>query len=167
MESILFVCTGNTCRSSMAEGIFRGELKKDKELAERFEVSSAGISAFDGEPASEYAVSALKDLYGLDISLHRARLLKKEHIDNASLILTMTRSHKQAICSLFPEARKKTFTLKEFAYEYGVSDRTAKSSFNPDISDPFGMPENIYKQCAREIKDAVVRTVEKLRNYEK
>jgi len=164
MKNILLVCTGNTCRSSMAERIFKAELEKEKKLIEEFSVASAGISAYEGEPASRNAVRVMRDLWNLDIDDHKAKLLKKEHVDEAFLILTMTKSHKHAILTLFPEAKNKIFTLKEFAYGTTMPTDAYGTGFNPDIRDPYGMPVEVYKKCAMEIKDAIDKVIEKLKN---
>jgi len=148
----------------MAEGIFKAELAKEKRLVNEFSTSSAGISACDGEPASQNAVKAMMDLWSLDISGHKARLLKKEHVDDAFLILTMTKSHKHALLTLFPEAENKTFTLKEFAHGAEMPEKSHNTVLDLDIRDPYGMSVEVYKKCAIEIKDAVVKVVEKLKN---
>lgn len=106
---ILFVCTGNTCRSPMAEHLFRNMAEKEKL---NVEVRSAGISAYIGSPASKKAVEALKEK-GVQAS-HKSRPLNKEMIDWADLVLTMTESHKQLVINRFPKAVDKVFVLKEF-----------------------------------------------------
>ncbi|MBM7645372.1 protein-tyrosine phosphatase [Scopulibacillus daqui] len=106
MKNILFVCTGNTCRSPMAEAILK---HKGKDI---FNVKSAGVFANNGSPAHPHAVQVLKDR---DISVdHRSQALDKSLIDWADLILTMTENHKQLLCGQYPESIDKTYTLKEF-----------------------------------------------------
>jgi protein arginine phosphatase len=145
MARILFVCTGNTCRSPMAEAIL-----KSKELP-GVEVKSAGVYAPNGAEASVNAKTVLdKNNISHD---HRSSTLTKEDIEWATLVLTMTQSHKGLILSQYPHAAEKTFTLKEFADETG----------NLDVADPFGGNEQIYREAFEEIQKSIERIMHKLR----
>jgi len=163
MRKILFVCTGNTCRSSMAEGIFGDAVKKDTLLNGQFVAFSAGISAYDGDPASSSSIKVMKEEWGIDICSHRARRITGNDVETSELILAMTRSHKEAILSMFPNARHKVFTLKEFAAGVDADRNIEEYNFALDIMDPYGMSAHVYRRCALEIKNAVDKVIEKLK----
>jgi glycine hydroxymethyltransferase len=142
MKTVLFVCTGNICRSPMAEGLFRHATKGRNE----FRVLSAGVGAVDGLPPSEYAVRALREL-GIDISRQRSRMLTADLVNEADYIFGMTHSHVDAITLLYPQAAEKTFLLREF-------DETLESYEN-DISDPIGGSYEIYLNCRDQIEQGI------------
>ncbi|SHJ80291.1 protein-tyrosine phosphatase [Anaerobranca californiensis DSM 14826] len=104
---ILFVCTGNTCRSPMAEAYIKDKIKDGYFL-------SAGTDAIDNLPASENAVMALKDL-GIELKEHRSQRITKEKLAEVDLVLTMTLRHKIRLINQYPEFKDKIFTLKEYA----------------------------------------------------
>jgi protein arginine phosphatase len=145
MKRILFVCTGNTCRSPMAEAIL-----KNKKI-DGLEVKSAGIYADYGSEASVNAKKVLKD--NNITHQHQSSRLTKEQLDWADLILTMTFSHKFAILQQYPETAVKLFTLKEFAGEV----------FDHDVTDPFGGNVDIYQGTFQELEQLIEKVIEKVK----
>lgn len=134
----------------MAEAILKKELKKRFGDEYSLEVTSAGIGARPGDPASPNAVTAMAEK-GIDISGHKASLATREMVMAADLILTMTVSHKRAILSLAPEARGKVFTLGEFA---GKGEQH-------EISDPFAGSLDDYRKAAAEIEELLQVAIDK------
>lgn len=143
MKTILFVCTGNICRSPMAEGLFR-RMTKDRG---GYEVLSAGVGAMDGLPPSQHAIRAMQDL-GIDISRQRSRALTSSLVSQADYIFGMTQGHVDAITMLYPQTTEKTFVLREF-------DETL-DTYEKDISDPIGESFTVYVECRDQIEQGLV-----------
>jgi protein-tyrosine phosphatase len=147
--TILFVCSGNTCRSPMAEAIAR------RLLAEKFHVSdddlekkgisviSAGSFAMPGARATPAAVEALKEM-GSDLTKHRSRPLSVELIHQADAIFTMSKNHAQAVAALVPSASEKTKTLDP----------------DKDVEDPIGGDLSLYQELAVELKRLIEKRLE-------
>jgi len=142
-KTVLFVCTGNTCRSVIAQALLEKRLKEKKRNDIR--VASAGIMLLDGAGASQEAIDALKK-EGIDVLGHRAHKLAKEMLQEADLILAMEKVHQERILDLYPESRKRVFLLKEFVKIYDGQW---------DIPDPVGRPAAFYDQTLAIIKQAV------------
>lgn len=151
MFNVLFVCTGNTCRSSMAEILFKDMLKSEN-LDDRVKVRSSGTSVYTSLPASDNAIEAARELE-LDLTGHRSQKINIDMLREADLILTMTRVHKAHILDIMPDAKDKVFTLVEYATD----------GKEGDISDPFGYDLDTYKKCRDEIKKYLEMVISKIR----
>jgi protein-tyrosine phosphatase len=149
---IVFVCTGNTCRSPMAEAIMRRLLaerlgcKIDEVESRGVVIESAGVAASAGSAASPEAVEVMRQ-QGLDISHHASQPMTEKLVRQADLILTLTAAHRQALLRRWPEAAPRTMTLRPD---------------NRDVEDPIGGPVEMYRQCAAEIESALRQRVAKL-----
>lgn len=145
MQRVLFVCTGNTCRSPMAEAIL-----KNKNLPD-IEVRSAGIYAVNGSDASGHAKQVLAEnniQHG-----HRSTALTGNEVAWATIILTMTAAHKAAILQQFPDAAGKIFTLKEFSGE----------KEHLDVVDPFGGDIETYRHTYQQLDTLIHAAIDRLK----
>ena len=143
-KHILFICTGNTCRSPMAEALCRRYLPN-------IETLSAGVGAAPGLPASIGAIEAMQRR-GLNLDHHRSRPLSSYLLADADLVLCMSNSHKQLILQALPgECIGKVFTLAEYVDEP-----------DQEIADPFGGNQEVYEACAQQIEELIKKLAAKL-----
>jgi RpiB/LacA/LacB family sugar-phosphate isomerase len=153
MKTILFICTGNVCRSPMAEALFR------KAVAGRgdFRALSAGLGAVDGQPPTQHSVTAMREL-GVDISAQCSRALTAELVTRADYIFGMTRGHVDTVGLLYPAAAEKTFLLREFD--------ESLDPFEKDISDPIGSPYGVYVNCRKQIEQGIASILKFMEQHE-
>lgn len=144
MKRILFVCTGNICRSPLAEALLKRALHE--RAVEEVSVESAGTGAWDGAPASEGAYLVALER-GLDLSGHRARLLTREIVEDAAMILTMARHHRARVHELGGEGR--VHVLGEYV---------GKTGEEAEVGDPFGGDLEVYRDTCAEL-EALIATV--------
>jgi glycine hydroxymethyltransferase len=142
VKNVLFVCTGNICRSPIAEGLFRRLVGNRKDI----EVVSAGVHAVRGQPPSVYAVEVCAE-EGTNISDLRSQPLTGALVDRATHIFAMTGAHLETMQTLFPQSAEKMFLIREFE-EPGTTVWR-------DVPDPIGLGREVYKDCARIIKNAL------------
>jgi protein-tyrosine phosphatase len=228
LRTILFVCTGNTCRSSMAEVLAKDYLRQ-KGKGEQFRVLSAGTGAIDNEPASSQARTVILEM-GLDLSQHKSKVLTVGLVQEADIILTMTKGQKNYIEAMVPDAKEKVYLLKEYAkgneyanslkekmesiyqeiekkqqvffsehgaeiqklekekeemlLELGKTEerlnaweqklagvcsqeiqelmKIEEESKNMEILDPFGQPVEIYRACAGELSEHIIKAINRI-----
>lgn len=140
MKKVLFVCTGNTCRSSMAQGIFN-KLAEEKRLD--YKADSAGLMTMTGLDYSENAVKACEKI-GVDISGGRSVSVQDVNLNSYDLICPMTVNHAQMLTQL------------------GVDRDKIMLLSSKGISDPYGGDIKVYEKCCLEIKQAIEKLIEKL-----
>jgi len=146
---ILFVCTGNTCRSVLAEGYIRKFCKESN--VDWIEVKSCGTGAMPTYKIPVIVLHLLK-AEGIDVSSHVPTPINSLLVNSSDLILVMENTHRQEILRRYPECDSKVFLLKEFAGE----------KEKPEIYDPIGQPEEVYIERAKEIKEYVKKVFNKL-----
>lgn len=183
--NVLFVCTGNICRSPLAEQLFRSQLKTRSRL---ISTTSAGTYANPGEAMTEQA-AALSRQYGGDPSQHQASEVAAGRINAANLVVTMTREHRAEVVSMVPRSSRKTFTLRELdrlirtyrdlepeawaaprgasaaALDAFVREVAAQRGFSAaivvphddDIVDPYRRGQDVYDEAGALISQSITR----------
>ena len=149
MLKIMFVCTGNICRSAMAEKLLS---KRANEEKLDIEVYSCGTYAENGDYPTDEAIDTMKD-YGIDMKSHRATNIRNSKIEDMDIILCATRNHKNMVLYMYPDLAGKVFTMKEYVgdVENGI-----------DISDPWGCSITVYRMCAAELDKIVEKIIQKV-----
>jgi protein-tyrosine phosphatase len=185
MATILLVCTGNICRSPMAEGFLRREIQERG--IQGVQVESSGVSGWEGSPATPEAIDAVAE-YGLDISGHLARRLTRAMTEQADLVVAMSSEHREAVGRLVPSAASRTFTIKELVDVLGYvraderleqepveqmrasvraagdlrRDGAIDELMDEDIADPLGLGIESYRAVAWELEELSKRLADAL-----
>ncbi len=151
MKRIVMVCSGNICRSPMAEVLLKAALAEHG--VDCIEVHSAGTCALTDLPAVDQSVYVCQE-EGLDLSKHRSKPLALDVVRRADMVLVMEKRHLAEIVEALPEAEGKVRLLGSFAKGRGADDA--------EIKDPFGSSYGAFRQCFDEIKEAVAGLAEYL-----
>ena len=150
---IMFICTGNICRSAMAHKLMEKKLK-DNEIRD-IEVYSCGIFAENGDRPTYNAIEVTKE-YDVDLKEHKATNIRDSKIEEMDLILCATMSHKYSVIQMYQSLASKVYTLKEYVNEN-------KENKNLDIKDPWGYDIEIYRFCIAEIDQLLDKIIEKIK----
>ena len=134
---IVFVCSGNTCRSPMAEGLAK------KYFPREFKVFSAGINAYPGCSANDKAILAMSEK-GIDITTHKAVMLDRDKLASADLVIVMTKDQQQYLLRSYSEYKDKITVIAGLAGK------------DQEIPDPWGGSQENYRRCAQDLEDLII-----------
>lgn len=149
MKSIMFICTGNVCRSPMAHYYMQKKLN-DLNKGNEYIISSCGTHAVQGQGATDNAVESMKK-YETDLTKHRAIHIEDSNVIDYDLIFALTDNHKKQILEIYPSLNNKVFILKEYVN---------KEEKYIDIDDPWGLDLNVYNATAKNIVENIDKLLE-------
>ena len=155
---VMFICTGNICRSAMADWMLKSKLKEER--IEQVQVFSSGIYAQDGDTSTYEAIEVMKEV-GIDLKKHRATNTRNSNIQEMDLILGMTNSHKEELMHMYPNLKDKIFTLKEYV-GYNVDGHE-----KINIKDPWSYGIAVYRFCLSEIEECINSLIAKIKEMNK
>lgn len=147
-RKIMFICTGNICRSAMAEYILKKKVE-EKGVCDRFLICSSGIYAYGGEKSTYEAVSIMQNEYDINLSNHRATAVRESDIENMDLVLCMTNSHKNTLNLMYPNLSDKIYLIKEYV------------GLDGEVEDPYGGSLSVYSNCAKDLSFYLDKLLEK------
>ncbi len=150
MKKIIYICTGNICRSPMAHWYMQKKVI-DLGIQEEYLIDSCGTNAQSGQPATKNAIEVIYE-YGVDMKKHRSKYIDEINLGDYDLIICLTESHKNFVLYMYPNIKDRIYTLKEYVNK----DKEYK-----DIDDPWGFDINVYRTCAKEIVENVDKLIEK------
>ena len=142
----MFICTGNICRSAMAQWLLVKKLEENNRTD--IKVHSCGLYAQNGDIPTREATNTMKK-YGVDLKMHKATNIRNTDLSRMDIILCATNSHKITVLNMYPNLEGKVFTLKEYV-RYDKEFHT-----KIDLEDPWGYGEDVYRFCASEINECL------------
>jgi len=152
IQIITVVCTGNVCRSPMAERLLKHALNGEDEPLNSIEVLSAGVSAFAGDPASDNSVRALAKV-GIDLNDHRSRKISPQLMEKSDLILAMTEGHLSIMQQLYPEFSGRMKLFGSFHQPQ-----------SPEVPDPFGGSLSLYSETRDNLAEFIPAIIQYLKD---
>lgn len=144
MKTILFVCTGNSCRSVMAAELFKKMIGAGRD---KVKVISAGVGTIHGMQATEHTLRVLQR-EGIDATKHRSMPVSKQLLESADLIIVMERFHKYKVLEIAPKTKGRVYLLREF-------QKAADEIVEPEIIDPIGRPLEVYERSLELIREGL------------